>query len=106
VDQRPAKIDDEVRSQLANRLILSLKEPSDLASALAGVPDRSVWESIVATIPARTVAMVGDAIRIPTVIDIMNYTPENVRENILDGGNMTSEDMDMIAQKVDKVFSF
>ncbi len=106
VDQRPAKIDDEVRSQLANRLILSLKEPSDLASALAGVPDRSVWESIVATIPARTVAMVGDAIRIPTVIDIMNYTPENVRENILDGDNMTSEEMDTVAQRVDKVFSF
>jgi DNA helicase HerA-like ATPase len=106
VDQRPARIDDEVRSQLANRLIMSLKEPSDLASALAGVPDRSVWESIVATIPARTVAIVGDAIRIPTVIDIMNYTPENVRENLLDKDNLTSADMDTIAQKVDKVFSF
>ncbi|MFQ6128068.1 MAG: ATP-binding protein [Thermoplasmata archaeon] len=107
VDQRPARIDDEVRSQLGNRLILSLKEPSDLASALAGVPDKSVWESVIATIPARTVGMVGDAIRIPTVIDIMNYTPENVRESILDGSDiLTSVDMDRIAQKVDKVFSF
>ncbi|MCK4456076.1 MAG: hypothetical protein KAU99_06985, partial [Thermoplasmata archaeon] len=61
---------------------------------------------IVATIPARTVAMVGDAIRIPTVIDIMDYTPDNVRENILDGGGLTSADMDTIAQRVDKVFSF
>jgi hypothetical protein len=88
-------------------LILSLKEPSDLASALAGIPDKSVWESIVATIPARTVAIVGDAIRIPTVIDIMSYTPGNVRENILEGEcNLTSVDMDEIAQEVDKVFSF
>lgn len=107
VDQRPARIDDEVRSQLANRLILSLKEPSDLASALAGVSDKSVWESIIATIPARTAAIVGDAIRIPTVIDIMSYTPGNVRENILEGNcNLTSVDMDEIAQEVDKVFSF
>ncbi|MFQ6106937.1 MAG: ATP-binding protein [Thermoplasmata archaeon] len=106
VDQRPAKIDDEVRSQLANRLILSLKEPSDLASALTGIPDKSVWESIIATIPARTAAIVGDAIRIPTVIDIMNYSPEGVRESILDGSNLTSTEMDRIAHKVDKVFSF
>ncbi|MFQ5909573.1 MAG: helicase HerA domain-containing protein [Thermoplasmata archaeon] len=107
VDQRPARIDDEVRSQLANRLILSLKEPSDLASALVGVSDKSMWESVIATIPARTAVIVGDAIRIPTVIDIMNYDPESVQENILEENeNLTIVDLDRIAEGVDKVFSF
>jgi hypothetical protein len=62
-----------VRSQLANRLVLSLKEQSDIQSALAGVQDVGMWEKIVGTIPVRTVAVIGDAIRVPTVIDIMTY---------------------------------
>src|SRR5947199_313949 len=46
VDQRPSRISDEVRSQLANRLVMSLKEPSDVEAALAGVPDKKMWENI------------------------------------------------------------
>ncbi len=102
VDQRPSKIDDEVRSQLANRLVMSLKEPSDVTSALAGVPDRSMWESIISTIPARCVAVLGDAIRIPTVIDVMQYDDMNVREHILKG-KVTHETLDKIAAKADEV---
>ncbi len=102
VDQRPSKIDDEVRSQLANRLIMSLKEPSDVTSALAGVPDRAMWENIVSTIPARVVAVLGDAIRIPTVIDVMHYNDMNVREHILPGG-VTDEALDRMAAKADDV---
>ncbi|MFQ5838803.1 MAG: ATP-binding protein [Thermoplasmata archaeon] len=102
VDQRPSKIDDEVRSQLANRLIMSLKEPSDVTSALAGVPDRSMWENIISTIPARCVAVLGDAIRIPTVIDVMHYDDLNVREHILQGGT-THDALERIAARADDV---
>jgi DNA helicase HerA-like ATPase len=102
VDQRPSKIDDEVRSQLANRLVMSLKEPSDVTSALAGVPDRSMWENIISTIPARCVAVLGDAIRIPTVIDVMEYDDLNVREYILEGGK-THEALERIASRADEV---
>jgi hypothetical protein len=105
VDQRPSQIDDEVRSQLANRLVMSLKEPSDISSALSGVPDRSVWENIVATIPNRTVMVVGDAIRVPTVISVMNYDEENVRKYIIgDDGKLTGKEMDEIAKGADKIF--
>src|SRR5439155_360410 len=62
VDQRPSRISDEVRSQLANRLVMSLKEPSDVEAALAGVPDKKMWENIIAKLPLRTVAVIGDAI--------------------------------------------
>lgn len=99
IDQRPSRIDEEVRSQLANRLILSMKEPSDIGSALAGVPDRSVWEGIVSTIPARALLLLGDAIRVPTVVDIMDY---NKMKTILNKFN--KDDLDEIAKQSDKIF--
>lgn len=74
VDQRPSRIDDEVMSQLGNRIILSLKEPNDVRAALAGVPKADVWSNIVQTIPARTALIVGDAVRVPTVIEILDYS--------------------------------
>ncbi len=99
IDQRPSRIDEEVRSQLANRLILSMKELSDIESALAGVPGRSVWSNIVSTIPARTLLLIGDAIRVPTVVDIMDY---NKMKTILNKFN--KDDIDEIAKQSDKIF--
>ena len=106
IDQRPSKIDDEVRSQLANRLVLSLKEPSDVISALAGVSDKSAWEKIVGTIPPRTVVVFGDAIRVPTVIDVMNYSVENVKNGIIGPGRELDGDrLEKIADSADEIFS-
>ncbi|UCD91647.1 MAG: ATP-binding protein [Methanobacteriota archaeon] len=107
IDQRPSRIDDEVRSQLANRLVMSLKEPSDISSSLAGVPDRSMWETIIGTVPARTVAVMGDAIRIPTVINIMTYNPENVRTHIIgEEAGISNDKMDKIAKQATTVLDF
>jgi hypothetical protein len=104
VDQRPSRIDDEVRSQLANRLVLSLKEPSDVQAALAGVPDRSMWEAIVSTMPGRTVAILGDAIRVPTVLDVLEYNDMNVREQIMPGA-VTERKLQEIAKRAaDQLF--
>ena len=102
-DQRPSRIDDEVRSQLANRLILSIKEPNDITSALAGIRDRSTWEGVVGAIPARTVLAVGDAIRVPTVIEIMEYNTEYMRQ-FTKTDTMDSGDIDEISREVDKIF--
>ena len=63
IDQRPSKIDDEVMSQLGNRLILSLEDPKDIAAALAGVPKAKVWATIAQSMPLRTALIVGDADR-------------------------------------------
>lgn len=101
IDQRPSRIDDEVRSQLANRLILSLKEPNDITSALAGIPDRSTWEGVVGAIPARTVLAVGDAIRVPTVIEIMEYNTEYMRQF---NETMDSGDIGDLSREVDRIF--
>jgi DNA helicase HerA-like ATPase len=107
IDQRPSRIDDEVRSQLANRLVMSMKEPSDISSSLAGVQDKSMWEMIIGTIPARTVAVMGDAIRIPTVINIMEYTPDNVGTHIIGERDSISNDkIDKIAKQATTVLDF
>jgi DNA helicase HerA-like ATPase len=105
VDQRPSEIDDEVRSQLANRLVMSLKEPSDVSAALAGVPDKSMWEGIISTVPWKTVAVIGDAIRIPTLINIMHYDDLNVREHIIgDGEEAEERRLESVAKRADEVF--
>ncbi|HYS71851.1 MAG TPA: ATP-binding protein [Thermoplasmata archaeon] len=104
VDQRPTRIDSEIRSQLANRLILSLKEQTDIDGALAGVQDVAMWSKIVGTIPPQVVAAIGDAIRVPTVIDVMTYDDENVKENILGRQRMTAGDMEGVAEKAKKIF--
>ncbi len=104
VDQRPARISDEVRSQLANRFVMSLKEPNDVEAALAGVPDKEMWKNILSKIPLRTVAVMGDAIRIPTVIDVMEYNEENVQDRIVGHERMTTDRLAKIASRADEVF--
>jgi hypothetical protein len=104
IDQRPARIDEEVRSQLANRLVMSLKEPSDVESALAGVPDKGMWVNIVAKLPLRTVAVIGDAIRIPTVIDVLEYDEFQVKEHLLPATAVDEKSMRSIEARADDVF--
>jgi hypothetical protein len=104
IDQRPARIDEEVRSQLANRLVMSLKEPSDVESALAGVPDKGMWVNIVAKLPLRAVAVIGDAIRIPTVIDVLEYDEFQVREHLLASDAVDEKTMKGIETRADDVF--
>ncbi len=101
IDQRPSRIDDEVRSQLANRLVMSLKEPSDVESALAGVPDKGMWVNIVAKLPLRTVAVLGDAIRIPTVIDVLEYEDLKVRKYLLPPETVDEGTMEAIGDRAD-----
>ncbi len=103
IDQRPARIDEEVRSQLANRLILSLKEPSDITSSLAGVPDRAVWEGIVGTIAPRTVLVVGDAIKVPTVVDVMRYDTDTMKRH-LKLKTMDAKEIARLAENVEEIF--
>ena len=104
VDQRPTRIDSEIRSQLANRMILSLKEQMDIDGALAGVQDVAMWSKIVGTIPPQVVAAIGDAIRVPTVIDVMRYDDENVKEHVLGRQRMTAGDMAGVGEKAKRVF--
>lgn len=103
VDQRPSNIDDDVRSQLANRLILSLKEPNDVSASLSGVPDRPTWERIVSTMPPRNVLLIGDAIAIPTVVEVLEYTIPNMKRILL-GSKLSMEEINGIVERIDDIF--
>lgn len=78
IDQRPSQIDEEIISQLANRFILSLNNPKDIDAALTGTPDPSDWKAILRTIEKRTVLIIGDAIKIPTVVEVENYSENDM----------------------------
>jgi len=52
----------------------------------------------------RTVAVIGDAIRIPTVIDVLTYDDLNVREHILGAGMIDEGTVREIAKRADDVF--
>ncbi len=80
VDQRPSRIDSEILSQLANRLILSLTDPKDILNALTGPVDPGSWRAIVRAMPPRTVLMFGDAIKAPTAMDVLDYNPTSMTE--------------------------
>src|SRR3989442_11966480 len=105
IDQRPSRIDDEIMSQLGNRIILSLKESKDLQHALSGVPKADVWNNIVQTIPARTALIVGDAVRVPTVIEVLDYSKiQDYLKPFASGKTrLTGEGIERIAKNAEKI---
>ena len=52
----------------------------------------------------RTVAVTGDAIRVPTVIDIMTYDHANVHEHIVGCARRTEADLARLASEADTIF--
>jgi hypothetical protein len=48
--------------------------------------------------------VIGDAIRIPTVIDVLDYDNENVRERILGSRALDESRLQEIAKRADDVF--
>jgi DNA helicase HerA-like ATPase len=98
IDQRPSKIDDEVMSQRGNRMILSLKDPKDISAALAGIPKAKVWTNIAQSIPLRTALIVGDAVRVPTVIDVLDYSEIESMIRTTQEKRMTSEEITKVAK--------
>ncbi len=103
IDQRPSKIDDEVMSQLGNRIILSLKDPNDLTAALAGIPKAKVWMNIAQSVPPRTALVVGDAVRVPTVIDVLDYSKIESLLGKNGDERMSSDDLKKIAKRAEKI---
>lgn len=103
IDQRPSKIDDEVMSQLGNRMILSIKDPKDISAALAGIPKAKVWMNIAQSMPLRTALIVGDAVRVPTVIDVLDYSKIDVMLKTAGGRRMTSDEIKKIAKDADRI---
>lgn len=103
IDQRPSQIDDEILSQLANRFILSLNNPKDIDAALTGASDPSDWKGIVRAMEKRTALVFGDAIKIPTVIEVEYYSEETMTQKFnVDPTSAKIKKLDK--EKVKKIF--
>jgi DNA helicase HerA-like ATPase len=103
VDQRPSQIDDEILSQLANRFILSLNNPKDIDAALTGTSDPANWKPILRAMEKRTALVFGDAIKIPTVIEVDWYSEETMTKKFqIDPTSAKIKNLDK--EKVKKIF--
>jgi len=74
-----------------------------LTAALAGVPKAKVWTNIAQSIPLRTALIVGDAVRVPTVIDVLDYAKIEDMLRSPEKKRMTSEEIKKIAKNAEKI---
>jgi hypothetical protein len=78
-------------------------DPKDLTAALAGIPKAKVWTNIAQSIPLRTALIVGDAVRVPTVVDVLDYGKIEGMLKTAEGKRMTSEEIKKIAKNAEKI---
>ena len=73
IDQRPSQIDEEVMSQVANRFIMHLTDKRDIDTTVGTLTDPAQYRRIIAGLLKRECLVHGDAISVPTIINIKNY---------------------------------
>jgi DNA helicase HerA-like ATPase len=78
VDQRPSQIDDEVFSQIANRFVFHLNDDKDINRVVKNLPSPRKWRSFVSGLLKRQCFIYGDAIAVPTILEVMNYNDEKL----------------------------
>jgi len=78
IDQRPSQIDEEVFSQVANRFTLGLTDPKDMDCVVGILPNPKKWRQVIAGLQQRECFIFGDAIAVPTIIEVMDYNKVNI----------------------------
>ncbi|ADQ04519.1 protein of unknown function DUF87 [Caldicellulosiruptor owensensis OL] len=74
IDQRPSQIDSEIASQIGTRVILSLSDEADIASALAGMKNSKQLRSIIESLDSKQQALlIGHAVPMPIAIKTRGY---------------------------------
>jgi hypothetical protein len=76
VDQRPSQIDEEVMSQVANRFIMHLTDKRDMDTTVGTLTDPQQYRNIISGLLKRECLVYGDAIAVPTIINIKDYHNE------------------------------
>jgi hypothetical protein len=95
IDQRPSKLDDEVISQLASRVLHRLDDPDDVKSALSGL-SKVKWAPIVSKLGNGESMWFGNAVGdIPTMIKPFW---SNVIEEVKNFFGLTAVTPDMLAR--------
>ncbi len=76
VDQRPSQIDEEVMSQVANRFVMHLTDKRDMDTTVGTLTDPQQYRNIIAGLLKRECFVYGDAIAVPSIINIKDYHDE------------------------------
>ena len=96
VDQRPSQIDDEVFSQIANSFIMSMNNDKDIDQVVKTLQNSKTYRGIISGLLKRQCFVFGDAIAVPTIIDVLNYNDENLVRIRLNSKELLSETLEKI----------
>lgn len=78
VDQRPSQIDEEVFSQIANSFVMHINDERDIDRVVKTLPNSKRWKGVIAGLQKRQVFVQGDAIAVPSIIDVLDYKDEKL----------------------------
>ncbi len=105
IDQRPSQIDEEVFSQVANRFTLGLTDPKDMDCVVGILPNPKKWRQVIAGLQQRECFIFGDAIAVPTIIEVMDYNKVNIIKKKLEMKETLTEIKEKIkATDMTKIF--
>jgi len=76
VDQRPSQIDEEVYSQIATSFVMHMTDEKDIKRVVSNLPESKKWKGVISGLRERQVFMRGDAIAVPSIIEIMDYSDD------------------------------
>ena len=96
VDQRPSQIDDEVFSQIANSFIMSMNNDKDIDQVVKTLQNSKTYRGIISGLLKRQCFVFGDAIAVPTIMDVLNYNDESLVRTKLNSKELLSETLKKI----------
>lgn len=76
VDQRPSQIDEEVYSQIANTFVMHMIDEKDIKRVVQTLPDAKKWRGVISGLQKRQCIVCGDAVAVPSIVEILDYKNE------------------------------
>lgn len=80
IDQRPSEIDPEVLSQIGTRLVMELKDESDINAVFQGASHAKRLTKILSTLEQKQALVFGYAVPLPLPINVRDYDKSFVNE--------------------------
>ena len=82
IDQRPSQIDEEVFSQISNRFVFCLDDKKDMDRVVNNLKNPKKWRAIISGLRKRETFAFGDAIAVPTLLQVMDYEVQKVKDHL------------------------
>jgi hypothetical protein len=76
IDQRPSQIEEDVRSQIWTRMIMTLVDDRDIRAALAGVANVDDFKQIIGSLQQQEALLFGYAVPVPVTIRVKDFDDE------------------------------